>query len=271
MDELSLLPSSLWYPLSSLGYTHPLFTLNSETIIHTWAVLGICTLLALIGRYCLTSGSARLRYGAISCIRFFDGMLIEAAGRPHERLTLFIASLFTFILLCNLIVLLPGGEEPTKDLNTTFALAFISFFTIQATLIAHHGIVNYLREYIKTPFSLSIPTTLSGLLLLPIKLVLNTIAGAISLPFEILSKFSLVISLSFRLFGNIFGGAIIATLFKHAISYSFITQILGVGPGLILALFFGLFEGGVQAFIFTILTATYLGIALTPTEEAHVN
>lgn len=269
MEDLSLISAELWHPLKHLGYDHALLGLSRETLIHTWVAVGVCTLLALIGRHALQSGSKRLRRGAISCIEFFDTMLVEAAGRHHEGLTLFIASLFSFILVCNLVVLLPGGEEPTKDLNTTVACALISFCVIQATLIANHGIRAYLSEYFKTPLSIGAPTGIGSLLLLPVKCIINGVVALVAFPFELLSKFSLVISLSFRLFGNIFGGALIGTLFKQVISGSYILQIVGVPFGVIIALFFGLFEGGVQAYIFTVLTATYLGMALTPSKEEH--
>lgn len=269
MEDLSLISAELWHPFEYLGYSHPLLGVSRETLIHTWLAVAVCTILALIGRYALQSRSKRLRRGAISCIEFFDTMLVEAAGRQHERLTLFIASLFSFILVCNLVVLLPGGEEPTKDLNTTIACALIAFCVIQATLITHHGLRAYLAEYFKAPFSMSMPTGLGSLILLPIKLIGNLIIACITFPFELLSKFSLVISLSFRLFGNIFGGALIGTLFKQVISGSYLLQIVGVPFGVVIALFFGLFEGGVQAYIFTVLTATYLGMALMSSTEEH--
>lgn len=269
MEDLSLISAELWHPLERFGYSHPLLGLSGETLIHTWVAVGVCALLACIGRYALRSGSERLRRAAISCIEFFDTMLVEAAGRQHEGLTLFIASLFSFILVCNLVVLLPGGEEPTKDLNTTVACALIAFFVIQATLIRFHGLRAYLAEYFKTPLSISAPTGIISLLLLPLKLIINGAVALVALPFELLSKFSLVISLSFRLFGNIFGGALIGTLFKQVVSGSYILQIVGVPFGVIIALFFGLFEGGVQAYIFTVLTATYLGMALMSSQEEH--
>jgi F-type H+-transporting ATPase subunit a len=267
MEDFSLISAESWQPLEWLGYTHPLLTLSKDTIIHTWAAIGVCSLIALIGRAALKSASPRLRYGALAYVEFFDSMLRESAGRSHESLTVFIATLGTFILICNLMVLLPGGEEPTKDLNTTVACALIAFFVIQATSIRSHGLRAYLSEYFKIPFSITVPTGIGSLLMLPLKLIINSLAAIVSFPFELLSKFSLVISLSFRLFGNIFGGALIGTLFKQAIARSIITQIMSVPFGVLLALFFGLFEGGVQAYIFSVLTATYLGMVLMESEK----
>jgi len=71
---------------------------------------------------------------------------------------------------------------------------------------------------------------------------------------DIVSEFSKVISISFRLFGNILGGAIIIVVVSSLVSYI----VLPVG----LNLFFGIFVGTVQAFVFTMLALTYIGVEI---------
>ena len=73
-------------------------------------------------------------------------------------------------------------EEPTQNLNTTLALAMTSFFYVQYNGIRAHGIKGYLKEYTE-PF-------------------------IIMAPLHIISKLASIVSMSFRLFGNIYGGAI---------------------------------------------------------------
>jgi F-type H+-transporting ATPase subunit a len=74
--------------------------------------------------------------------------------------------------------------------------------------------------------------------------------------------------MSFRLFGNIFGGATISNIYFGAIKGSFVLETLGLfsGINIIITLFFGLFEGFLQAFVFTMLSLTYLSIAMAHAE-----
>ena len=83
-------------------------------------------------------------------------------------------------------------------------------------------------------------------------------------PINLIGHFSKIISISFRLFGNIFGGSIIMELYKNLIAGSILRETLGIFTGInfILLIFFGIFEGLIQAFVFSILTLTYLSLAI---------
>ena len=102
-----------------------------------------------------------------------------------------------------------------------------------------------------------------------IKAVANIVVGLFTLPMELLGKCANIISLSLRLFGNIFGGSVIVSIFKGVIAGSFLWQTLALALGinLILMLFFGLFEGFIQAFVFSILSITYISMAAQKSEE----
>ena len=82
------------------------------------------------------------------------------------------------------------------------------------------------------------------------------------LPLNIVGKLSSIISISFRLFGNIFGGAIITKLYFTAIRGSIILELLGIlsGTNFLIIAFFTLFEGLLQAFVFAMLTLTYISL-----------
>ncbi len=129
-------------------------------------------------------------------------------------------------------------EEPTKDINTTLALGLISFFYIQTVAIYKQGILAYIKEYF-SPFVFMFPLNIVG-------------------------KLASIVSISFRLFGNIFGGSIIPKIYFGLIQGSLIGETIGLVLGLnfSLVLFFTLFEGSLQAFVFTMLTLTYLSIAI---------
>ena len=152
----------------------------------------------------------------------------------------FTTALFVFILFCNLITtFIPWLHEPTADLNTTLALGITQFIYVQASAINAHGMLEYFRE-LATPWFL--------------------------LPLHITGKLAQIISISFRLFGNIFGGTIIVQILqmlKSGVWYLESATLL-TGLNLVVALFFGIFEGLIQAFVFYMLTLTYLAIGIQP-------
>ena len=122
-------------------------------------------------------------------------------------------------------------------------------------MIQTHGIINYLKEYF-LPVDIFFP--------------LNIILGLAMFPLIVLGEVASVISLSFRLFGNIFGGATIIQLFHGTLSNSlwYNTAATFTGMNLLLTMFFILFEGGLQAFVFAILTLTNISMA-TSIEGEH--
>ena len=126
-------------------------------------------------------------------------------------------------------VLVPFFRAPNADLNMTIAMALIAIVTVQYQAIKAHGVGHYLKEFIAPP--------IPGL--------------------HLIGEFSRIISLSARLFGNIFGGevllAVIVALTLPAIG------LLGVIP----AIFYGLelFFGFIQALLFSLLTLIYVAVA----------
>lgn len=228
--------------LAPFGIDNHLFYVNEEIIINTWLVLGILLTIVLVLRFYLRKKKSIGRALAISLVNSFIDLTTETLGGFYYSHTAFVATVFLFILLCNCVGVIPGTEEPTSDLNTTVALAVIAFLYKEVYAIKEHGLLEYLKEFTH-PF-------------------------AVMLPLNIIGHLSKIVSLSFRLFGNIFGGAIISTIYKGMLSTSIIYQIAGLisGVNLIVLLFFGIFEGVIQAFVFSMLTLTYLSIAIQ-TEE----
>jgi F-type H+-transporting ATPase subunit a len=238
MAEFSLLKEHTWQPLSSLGLTHPFFSINSTTVMHTWIILIILGSALLIIRWLLYKQTTIGSFLAISLVRYFINLCEQSLGMHSFMHFSFVTALFIFIFLCNCISVIPFLEEPTKDLNTTLALGILSFMYTQLYAIYLHGIRAYIKEYF-SPFF-------------------------IMMPLNIVGRLATIVSISFRLFGNIFGGAIISAIYFSSIQTSIILQILGIITGLNLAItiFFGVFEGFLQAFVFAMLTLTYLSIAI---------
>jgi F-type H+-transporting ATPase subunit a len=153
-----------------------------------------------------------------------------------------IITIFVFILFFNLIKFIPGFEvlkfgdyhffkSLHSDLNMTIALAVVSFVVIQAFGISVLGFFKYGSKFINLKKPLSIPI---GLI-------------------ELVSEMSKLISLSFRLFGNILAGTIIMLILEE-ISH------LGLP---IPVMFFEIFVAVLQAAIFAMLTLFYIKLAIS--------
>ena len=232
-----------WYPLARFGIQNQFFAFNKETLINTWIVLLILTFLCLIIRFFITKKTSVIRYITIFSLNSFIELTEQTFGTFIYRHFALISALFIFILACNYISILPWAEEPTRDLNTTLALGIVAFLYKERETIRARGFWGYIKEFF-TPFF-------------------------VMLPLNIISHLSKVISISFRLFGNIFGGSIITHIYHSALSGSVLFQTIGIISGLNLTVlvFFGLFEGFIQAFVFAMLTLTYLSIAIQPIDE----
>jgi F-type H+-transporting ATPase subunit a len=137
-----------------------------------------------------------------------------------------ICALFMFLLFSNWLGLIPHLEEPTKDLNTTLGLGIMGFVIAHYAGIKSKGIKAYLKEYFQPIFFM--------------------------MPLNVIGELAKIVSISFRLFGNIMGGSIIILVVSY-LTYSIIL------PPFLYA-FFGLFVGTIQAFVFTMLTVVYISV-----------
>jgi F-type H+-transporting ATPase subunit a len=144
-------------------------------------------------------------------------------------------SFFIFILVSNLIALVPGFSPPTSNFNITFALGVISFIAYNTYGFKEQG-VGYLKHFVG-------PMVWLAPLMIPLELISNLVR-----PF----------SLGMRLFGNITG--------DHAVLEIFTEMTKLVIPVVFYAL--GTFVSFVQAFVFTLLSMVYVSLA-TAHEEHH--
>ncbi|OQX60588.1 MAG: ATP synthase F0 subunit A [Desulfococcus sp. 4484_241] len=137
-----------------------------------------------------------------------------------------ICALFLFLALSNYLGVIPFLEEPTKDLNVPLSLGILGFVLAHFFGIRAKGFKAYVKGYLE-PFFILLPLNLIG-------------------------EIAKVVSISFRLFGNIMGGSIIILVVSHLV-YSLVLPPF-------LNLFFGLFVGTIQAFVFTMLTTVYISV-----------
>ncbi len=264
METISFIPEETWKPLSIFGIDHPFFDLHPHTLLYTWAAMAILTILAIIGRVLLAYPNTPAGYMCKSLVRNFMDMTQESFGEVITLYYGFITTLFIFIFASNALMLIPGLEEPTGDINTTFAMGLLSFIFTQIETARAHGLFGYVQEFIIWPMRVRPEGqwSLQELVYAPGRLLVNIAVGCVALPFEALSKVASVVSLSLRLFGNIFGGSVIVKVIQIGLSGSPLAHTLAIISGLniIVALFFGLFEAFIQAFVFTVLSLTYLSI-----------
>ena len=174
---------------------------------------------------------------------FFGGIL----GDQGKKYIPFVGSYFIFILFLNYLGVIPGLQPPTADLNTTLALGITAVIGVQIIAIKENGIGGYLKHLAGDPPWL----------------------GVLMFPLEVIAQLSRAGSLAVRLFGNIFGEkSVVIELTKLGLIV-LIADAIPIIPVQVPMLFFGLFAGFLQAFVFTILTSIYIVLFIEHHEEAH--
>jgi F-type H+-transporting ATPase subunit a len=236
MEGLEVAHGANWSLAWLFGFYHPFLIFSSPVIINTWLILIFLLLCCSICYLILHCTDTLVKQMVLLSVDSFNDLCMQGLGFFSLKHLSFITTIFIFILLCNICPIIPGMEEPTQDLNTTLALGLIAFLYIQYEAIKKNGLAAYIGGYFKPIFLL--------------------------LPLNIIGKLATVMSMSFRLFGNIFGGALIAHIWSTTISHYWFVGILCIGPSLLITGFFTFFEGALQAFVFTMLALTHLGLAL---------
>lgn len=221
MGELGLVHQLL---IPVFGYT---ITLNLDVIFMTWIVI---IFLIFFGMF-----AARKReiippplqvLGELFVDQFYkltEDALDKEQARKYGPL---VCALFMFLLISNWLGIIPHLQEPTKDLNTPLSLGIMGFVIAHYAGIKSKGFKDYAKEYFQPIFFM--------------------------MPLNLIGELAKIVSISFRLFGNIMGGSIIILVVSY-LSYSVIL------PPFLNA-FFGLFVGTIQAFVFTMLTVVYISV-----------
>jgi len=205
----------------------------TSTVVTTWLIVAFLGVAAyLIGQ------SLKVRPGVFQNIvewvlESIDGLLQAMIGDGAHLLLPFVATLAIFIVVANLAGLLPGLKAPTTDINTPLALALIVFASVHYYGVRRRGLLRHLKHYVEPVFFM--------------------------LPIEIVGELARTISLTFRLFGNMMGEEIVVGILF------LVLPILVPVPMMI----FGIFTGFIQAYIFTVLTITYLAGAVKVSEAGQ--
>ncbi len=212
------------------------FGVNPHTLIVSWAVILLIITWCLWVTRSLKKVPSKKQVIIELIVEWFDNMLTESIGDDGRKFLPFVVSLFLFVLVCNWATVIPGVGAPTKDLNTCLGFGLLVLFVAHISAIRKKGFLKYLKSYFEPVWFL--------------------------FPSNVFSEVSKVLSHSFRLFGNIFAGGIVVSMVPLILWRIFRWWGLPINilsmP--ILNAFFGLFVGTIQAFVFSMLAAAYIGV-----------
>jgi F-type H+-transporting ATPase subunit a len=198
----------------------------------------IIVILAVLARKSLNMVPRGVQNLVEVIMEFFIDLAESNIGHLGRHFFPFIATLGIYILVCNLLGLLPGGDAPTSNLNTNAALALPVFFATHIYGIKEHKL-GYIKHFVGPIRSLPA---------LPLMILMFVI--------EVIGHIARPLTLSVRLFGNMVA--------KHKIILILLLLAPAVVPTAILCL--GVLVSVIQAFVFVLLTTLYLAGAV---EEAH--
>jgi F-type H+-transporting ATPase subunit a len=186
------------------------------------------------------------------CIQFIrDEIVIPNMGRDGIKYLPYLLTTFFFILIMNLIGLVPYGSTSTSNVSVTAGLAIIAFIMIQAAAIKKQGLAMYLKH-------------LTG--------GVHWLLWPIMIPIEVLGLFTKPFALCIRLFANMTGGHIVIV---SLIGLIFIFKTVWIAP-VPIAFTIGinlleLFVAFLQAYIFIMLTSLFMGLGLQESHQENVH
>ena len=203
-------------------------------VIYTWFIMLLLIVLSSLAtkRVSIVPSKGQNVFELI--VSGMEEFMVDITGDEGRWFFPLVATVFIYIAVCNLIGLIPGFMPPSANLNTTLSCALVVFVFTHYIGIKYHG-AGYIKHFLG-PVWWMIP---------------------IILPIEIIGHLARVLSLSFRLFGNMMGHELVlAILFGLAGAF--------LAPLPIMAL--GIFVALVQAFVFFLLSVMYFTGSM---EHAH--
>jgi len=230
-----------------IAFTIPLFGgLNvTESTIIGWMIIVAVTILVLWMTHDMKKIPTKKQLIAEIIVTTVNNLVKSTMGKKHLNYAPYIAALFT-MSICGSLVSLLGLRSMTADINVTMSWALITFAMITYNKFKYNGFLGYFKGY--------------------------TEPVAFMTPLNIISEFATPLSMGFRHFGNIAGGMVITSLLYYALGS--ISKAIGIGIPIttvgipaVLSVYFDLFSGFMQAFIFIMLTMANVGNAMPDTKD----
>lgn len=224
--------------------THPLYEFLNTTygltdgnhfyqVTYTWLYMVVLVLVGLLVSKSLSLIPGRLQNFLEVVIGGLKGLLVDTMGEHGMRFFPLIATIALFILTCNLAGVIPGCYSPTANLNTNLSMALTVFLLTHIVGVRIHGL-KYFKHFVGPVWWMA----------------------PIMVPVELIGHFARPVSLTMRLFGNIFGEDLVLVVLLALVP--FIVPM----PMLVLMIFTSV----LQAFVFSLLAMMYISGAM---EEAH--
>lgn len=218
-------------PLEATVVFHIGPVLITGPVVTTWVLIAALAIACRLATRRLRVAPNSLQAVIETLVGAIEEQVQGIVNRDPAPFVPLLGSLFIFLVVANLSGVLPGVRAPTAVIETPAALAVIVFFSVHVFGVRQNGFVGYLKGYLKP--------------------------NPLLLPLNILSEFTRSFSLMMRLFGNI-------------MSDELVIAIVVALAGLLVPIPFMAFEilvGLVQAYIFTVLAAVYIGGAVDSIEK----
>jgi len=218
------------FDLAGLGH----FAHAYPHVVYSWVAILLLIVLGSLATRNLGLIPTKMQNIFEILIKGLEDFMVDLTGEEGRWFFPLVATLFIYIFTCNLIGLVPGFYPPTASINTTLSCALVVFIFTHFIGIKYHGI-KYIKHFIGPVWWL-IP---------------------IILPIEIIGHVARVLSLTFRLYGNMMG---------HELVLGILFMLAGAffAPMPIMAM--GIFVSFVQAFVFFMLSVMYFSGSMA---EAH--
>jgi len=206
---------------------------SADAIAYTWLIIILLLVLSLLATKSLKSIPVGLQNFMEVVVGGIENMIVETMGEHGRPFFPLIATLAIFVLVSNLIGLVPGFFPPTANINTTAACAVVVFLVTHIVGIKHHGL-HYIKHF------------MGPIIWLAPLIFFIEIIGHLSRP----------VSLTLRLFGNMNGHELVLLIF------------FGLAPFMVPLpmILMGVLVSFIQAFVFMLLSMIYIQGSL---EEAH--
>ena len=218
------------FELFGLGH----FAHENPHVIYSWVTMALLIILGLIGTKSLSLIPNKLQNVLELAVSGLEEFMVDITGDEGRWFFPLIGTIFLYIFISNIMGLIPGFFPATANLNTTLSCAITVFIFTHFIGIKYHGI-KYIKHF-TGPIWWMIP---------------------IIMPIEIIGHCARVLSLSFRLFGNLMGHELVLTILFF-LAGAFFAPLPIMVLGILVAL--------IQAFIFYMLSTMYFTEAM---EHSH--
>jgi F-type H+-transporting ATPase subunit a len=202
----------------------------SRAVVTTWAIMAVLTLVSWLGLRRARAHAGGFQMALEIVVETLERQIAEIIRRDTSRYLPLLGTLFVFLVCANLSIIVPGAKPPTAHLETPAALAILVFVSVHYFGIRSRGVLPYLRRYVRP--------------------------NPLLLPLNLLSEITRTFSLMVRLFGNIM---------SHELVIGVVVLLVGLllpVPFMVLSILIGI----IQAYIFTVLAAVFIGAAVDTTQ-----